>query len=346
MGEHEIDTQGFDPPQHDGDAQNYVDRGAKDSNYFDPNRTVFFINGMNNSPKEHVEAALALSLVQMCTVRGIFNASAGAFRDFLQCIADKNQFDGPLSLSANNSVSLRTFFDGQLPVQAARNALSRNMCQLKAFDELRVPSMRYCEIFAHSQGNLILSNVLQAIMAVDGPKGISGRVVHTFGSPSVNWPTGIVKIEQGFTFDPVTWLAGFDDTWSISKVGMPSTSKNPITHAFLEYLTRDPAFVVNRYRWGSVGVTFKLDTDGLAKCLIAMGSNFRRVQTIYQYIVSNHSYYSDDVALAYVQLVQKNAPLLNLFTREKNLQKLMADALDSGWVTADEKKAVVFLRGL
>ena len=80
MAEHEIDTQGFDPPQHDGDAQNYVDRGAKDSNYFDPNRTVFFINGMNNSPKEHVEAALALSLVQMCTVRGIFNASAGAFR--------------------------------------------------------------------------------------------------------------------------------------------------------------------------------------------------------------------------------------------------------------------------
>lgn len=346
MADRKIDTQGAPIPQHDGDANDYIDQGAQASRYFDPDRTVFFINGMNNKPDEFVEAALALSLVQMCAVRGIYNLSAGAFRDFLQCIGDKNQFDGPLSLTANNAVGLRTFFDGQLPEQAARNALSRNMCQLKAFDELRVASRRYCEIFAHSQGNLILSNVLQAIMAVDGPKGISGRVVHTFGSPSVNWPQGIVKIEQGFTFDPVTWLAGFDDTWSISKVGMPSTSKNPITHAFLEYLSRDPAFVVNRYRWGSVGVTFKLDTDGLAQCLIAMGGNFRRVNTIYDYIVENHSYYSDDVALAYIKIIKTKPAILTVFKNETALKKKMIDAMKTGWVTSDEKNAITYIQDL
>ena len=346
MADRKIDTQGAKIPQHDGDANDYVDQGAKASEYFDKNRKVFFINGMNNTPEEHVEAALALSLVQMCTVRGIYNATDGAFRDFLQCIADKDQFDGPLSLSANHAVGIRTFFDGQLPEQAARHALSRNKCQLTAFDELRVAARRYDEIFAHSQGNLILSNVLQAIMAVDGPKGISGRVVHTFGSPTVNWPQGIVKVEQGFTFDPVTWLAGFDATWTISKVGMPSTSKNPITHAFREYLSRDPAFVVNRYRWGGLGVTFSLDTDGLAKCLAAMGGNFRRIKAIFDYIVDVHSYYSDDIALAYVNLIKTRPAILSVFKNERALKAAMIKALNTGWVTGDEKKAVAFLEAL
>ena len=346
MADRKIDTQGQEIPKHDGDANDYADLGAKESPYFDPNRTVFFINGMDNKPEEHVQSALALSLVQMCTVRGIFNASAGAVRDFLQCIGDKNQFDGPLSLSARNAVDVRTVFDGQLAEEAARNALRRNMCQLKAFDELRASNRRYCEIFAHSQGNLILSNALQAIMAVDGPKGISGRVVHTFGSPTVNWPKGIVKIEQGFTFDPVTWLAGFDDTWAISKVGMPATSINPITHGFLEYMKRDPAFVVNRYRWGGLGVTFSLDTDGLAKCLAAMGGNFRRIKAIFDYIVDVHSYYSDDVALAYVNLIKTRPSILNGLKNEKALKAAMIKALNTGWVTGDEKKAVAFLEAL
>ena len=341
-----IDTEGAPIPQADGAVNDYVNKEAATSEYFDPNRTVFFINGMLNSGEDHATAALALSWVQMCKVRGIYNKSVSGWRDFVQCIGDKNQFDGPVSFTANHAVGLRTFFAGETSVHAAREALGRNPAQVSAFDELRKPAQRHLEIFAHSQGNLILSNALQAILAVEGPSGVAGRVVNTFGSPTVNWPPGIVKYEHGFTFDPVSWLAGFDSTWTISKVGMPANSNNPITHAFLQYLDLDPAFVVNRYRWGGWGMTFRLDTEGLAKCLINMGGNFRRVKMIFDYIADAHSFYSDDVALAYVGLIEKRPALLTMFKRDAALKDLLVGLLDAGWVTADEKKAIVFLRGL
>lgn len=333
-------------PLGDGAVNDYVYREAAESEYFNPDRTVFFINGMLNKPEDHAEAALALSWVQMCRVKGIYNLSAGVWRDFFQCIGDKDQFNGPFSFAADTKLRVSQFLWGETPEFVARHALSRNRAQVAAFDELRRPSQRSFEIFAHSQGNLILSNALQAIAAVDGLGAISGRVVHTFGSPTVNWPPGITKYEHGFTFDPVNWLSGFDSTWSVSKLGLPRDSYQPITHAFLEYLDNDPAFVVNRFRWGGLGVTFKLDSFGLARCLVEMGTNFRRVENIFAYIGENHSYYSDDVSLAYVNLVKGRATLVALMAKDERLKRILIDLLGQGWVSAEEKQAIAYLNSL
>jgi hypothetical protein len=336
-------------PTGDGEINTYIYPEAADQKqYFDPARTVIFINGMGNSGENHAESALALSLVQMCKVIGVYNKSAGFVFDLAQCMADKNQFNG-ISFNAKNTVKIVSAITGRPSVESARAALARNTASLATFDLLREPQHRRTEIFAHSQGNLILSNALQAIAAVDGDAAIAGRTVHTFGSPTVNWPKGITKIEHGFTFDPVSWLAGFDSTWSISKVGMPSGTMNPITHAFLEYLREDPAFVVNRFRWGSFRMTLSLDEEGLAQCLADMGVNMKRVRPIFEHLEKRHNSDIDDVAVLYVNKVRTAAnsnAVIAALKSDRTLVQLLIRAMDEGWTTGDEKKAIDFLKTL
>lgn len=323
-------------PQTDGTITEYAYTEAVASKYFDYDRKVVFVNGMKNTAADHARSALALSWVQMCTVIGVYNKSSGAGKDFLQCIGDKNQFNG-ISSSAENSL--------QTP-ETARAALARNAAQVALFDLLRMPRNRHRHIFAHSQGNLILSNALQAIAAVDGSDSMKQRVIHTFGSPAVNWPKGIIKFEHGFTWDPVTYLAGFDTSLKISKVGMPNGSFNPVTHGFLEYLKRDAAFVVNRFRVGGMWVTFNMDEDGLAKSLAAMGTNLRRVQNVLEYLNQSHRSDADDVAVRYVDQVLKVPAIKSSLKNSKPLVSLLIRVMDEGYTGANEKKAIASLKAL
>jgi len=344
-----IDLTDVKCPETDGDVRVYINKEAKEvSGKFDDERRVIFINGMINTGEDHARSALALSLVQMCTVIGVYNLSAGARRDFAQCIFDKNQFNGPFSFSAQNKVTIGKIFRGRTSVETALLALGRNPAQVNLFNLLRESENRHREIFAHSQGNLILSNALQAIAAVYGPEALVGRTVHTFGSPTVNWPAGIIKYEHGFTWDPITFLAGFDSTWTISKVGWPSDSKyHPITHGFLEYLKNDPAFLVNRFRWGGLGVTFNMDEHGLAEALAAMGVNTRRVLSIFEHLNNKfENSDADDVAVRYVDQVRGSPATTAAVKKDKVLVALLIRILDEGWTTDEEKKAIAFLRAL
>ena len=340
----EINLVGAKIPTSDGEINEYIYTEARASTKYNPGRKVIFINGMDNTGAQHAESALALSWVQMCCVIGVYNATGGVLEDFLQCIGDKNQFNGPISNTAPTEVRERVSSDGQTPVEAARQALSRNRAQVKLFDLLRRPDNRSREIFAHSQGNLILSNVLQAIAAVDGSLSLSGRIIHTFGSPVVNWPGNITKYEHAFTWDPVAFLAGFDTTFTISKVGMPSDSMNPITHGFLEYLKSDPAFIVNRFRWGGVGITFSMDERGLAKSLVAMGTNTGRVLDIFKYLNHYHNSDADDVAVLYVNQVKNSPSTLAALKSNTNLVGLLIRIMDEGWTGKEEKEAIKFLK--
>ena len=346
MADPKIDLVGAKIPQSDGKINEYAYKEAVASAQFNHARKVIFINGMLNRGAAHAESALALSWVRMCTVVGVYNASAGGVKDFAQCIGDKSQFDGPVSFSAETKVAIGTILGGRTSVEAARLALSRNRAQVALFDLLRRPENRRREIFAHSQGNLILSNVLQAIAAADGHQALVGRTIHTFGSPAVNWPAGITKYEHGFTWDPITFLAGFDSTWTISKVGMPKSSKNPITHSFLEYLKCDPAFVVNRFRWGGLGVTFDMDEDSLANAIAAMGTNTRRVLSIFQHLNDKHNSDADDVAVRYVDKIKHSAATLTALKADRPLVALLVRILEEGWTSAEEKKAIAFLQAL
>ncbi len=342
MADPKIDLTGVKIPRVDGEVNQYAYKEAVESDYFDTNRHVTFVNGMNNSGENHAEACLALSWVQMCNVTGVFNKSNGGFQDFLQCVADKNQFDGPVSFSAKTKVAIGSMFGTRTTVEAARHALRRNPAQVALFDHLRRHPRR--DVFAHSQGNLILSNVLQAIVATDGEGAIRGYTVYTFGSPAVNWPAGLTKHESGFTWDPVTFLAGFDTSWSISKVGMPKGSLNPITHGFLEYLKCDPEFTVNRFRVGSLGVTFNMDEEGLAECLAAMGRNTERVFTIFEHLDKHHNSDADDVAVLYVGHLKKSLALAAAVKSDARLTNLLVKVMDEGWTSDDEKAAIAFLR--
>ncbi|MCA9049614.1 MAG: hypothetical protein KDA89_12845 [Planctomycetaceae bacterium] len=346
MPDPNIDITGSEIPSRDGDIREFAYKEAVSCPEFDRNRKVIFINGMLNSGRDHTESALALSWVQMCSVIGVYNASAGGWKDFTQCVSDKGQFNGPTSLSARNKVRLETVFGGISAEESIRRALGRNRAQVALFDLLRKPENRRREIFAHSQGNLILSNVLQAIDAVDGRQGLLGRTIHTFGSPAVSWPSGITKYEHGFTWDPITFLAGFDLTWSISKVGMPGNSLNPITHSFLQYMARDAAFVVNRYRVGGLGVTFRMDEAGLARALAAMGTNMRRVSAIFEHLNKNHNSDADDVAMKYIDEIRRTPATVAALKNNKSLVNLLVRVLDEGWTTAEEKQTIAYLRSL
>ena len=344
MADPKIDLTGAPRPTMDGDVNLYTYKEAVASDQFNRTRKVVFINGMGNSPDNHAESALALSWVQMCSVVGVYNKTGGFLKDLIQCVGDKVQFNGPVSASAGKTV--KKLLKGQTSADAALKSLERNEAQVHLFQLLRQPEHRSAEIFAHSQGNLILSNVLQAIHAVDGDAALMKYTVHTFGSPAANWPTGLKKFEHGFTFDPVTWLAGFDKTWSISKVGMPRGTKNPITHGFLFYLNNDPAFIVNRFRVGSLGVTFNMDEDGLALALAEMGTNTRRVLGIFEHLDKKHNSDADDVAVRYVANVRNVPSTVAALKGDKALVARLVKVMNEGWTSADEKTAIAFLKAL
>ena len=352
MPEFKIDLSNVQFPSKDGDVNEYVNpEAAAIVQHFSRNRKVIFVNGMGNTGHDHAESAMALSLVQMCPVIGVFNLSDGFVKDIWQCLVDKNQFQG-LSSSAQTKVESRNSLwnwivrGNRTSEQAMLDALSRNPVQASLFKVLRKPENRTREIFAHSQGNLILSNVLQGIAAVDGPESLQGRVVHTFGSPAVFYPEGIQKFEHGYTFDPVNWLSGFDSSFTISKVGMPTGSKNPITHGFLWYLQDDPRFVINRFRVGGWGMTFNMDEAGLAKCLAKMESNLPRVTKVMDHLDKHHNSDADDVAVLYVEEIKKNQQMRSNLKTNPTLVNLLIKVLDEGWTSSEEKEAINWLRSL
>ena len=86
-------------PKHDGDITEYFVYETKP--FFNPKKYVIYINGMNNSPKNHFDDARLLSRLSMCKVIGVFNKSflhkeqslydraQGFFMDLIQCADDK-----------------------------------------------------------------------------------------------------------------------------------------------------------------------------------------------------------------------------------------------------------------
>ena len=326
-------------PTADGDINEYLNPEIADK----AKDHVVFVNGMANKGEDHKRSALALSLVRFAKVTGIYNKEEGLFWDLVQCLGDKNQFNG-FSLSAKNKVIWNNGVFEPQKVTIMRKAMTRNKAQVALFDTLlkRGP----CEIHAHSQGNLILSNVLQALIAIKGDKALAGYKVYSYGSPTCNWPEGLVRAEMAYTFDPVSWLGGLDLSFTTSKLGMPSGSMNPITHGFMFYLQDDPAFVINRFRTGMWGMTFNMDEKGLAECLVAMRDNRRRVTNIFQYLKDHNWSDSDDIAMEYIKLVRRNRGLELFLQTTPELKKLLIELLDAGWTTSEQYEAIDFIKKL
>jgi hypothetical protein len=356
-------------PSTDGEIRLYTPPGVKTSPHFDPGRRVIFINGMANTGAAHVASALGLAELQMCPVIGVYNATEGGLLDLRQCVEDKYQFHGVGADSAADALERAVSKAKQQGRPAATKetvmaeVLARNPASRAMFDLLRQPEHRQTEIVAHSQGNIILCNALHALVAAGREDAVRGRVVNTFGSPVVpaNWPASLRLREFGFTWDPVTWLGGPDWKLKISKAGMPAGSslfsdgfgpwlsgKVPVTHGFLEYLKQDPTFVVNRFRWGSLGMTVSMDERGVAEALVEMGRNFTRVRRVLEHLQRNHPSDSDDIALEYCIALRdpKRSPpgLGDQVKRDAPLKNQLLALMESGWTGGNERAAIAWLK--
>lgn len=334
-------------PNGDGDVNNYVHREAKTTRYWQPNRSVIFINGMANSPRDHMESAVALSKLQMSPVVGVYNQTSGTVRDLFQCLGDKWQWSGfgPGKSIDQTVVSFHKLMKSPAKAEAAIiDSLSRNAAAVALFKEIR-SRHRAIEIFAHSQGNLILSNALIGLRMLDR-SALNRITVHSYGSPAVFWPDGFVHHDHGFTFDPVNWLSGFDSSFSISKVGVPSTPEfaGVVSHGFKTYLADDPTFVVNRFRWGSFGLTVSMDEDGLADALAQMGTNVPRIRAIFQRLSSAHWSDVDDVAVLYVHKIKNNSTTLDAVKSDSTLRNLLIKSMDEGYTSGREFDAIEILK--
>jgi hypothetical protein len=340
---------GDTPPSRDGEVKLYLSPEGMTQSWFNPARRVIFVNGMDNTPEDHMEAAMAVSLMQGCPVIGVFNKSNGKWSDLGQCIADKaqlSQVQAGVGLSFDNwmvaveamyqlarktyPMLQKTDFVGAL---VEGNAATRSLYGLLAGDggvsRARTP------IYCHSQGNLITSNALTAVAMALGGGALAGVEVNSFGSPCRFWPPNIKRHNHAFTLDPVSWLDLAADM-SSAKIG------HIAGHAFKLYMLVDAEFVVNRFRFGGLSMTASMDEEGLAAFLVQVGGNAQRVRRIFEHLRNKHFTDSDDVALAYVQAAPM-ALLQSLKRADPGLIALLIGLLKAGWTADDEKAAIVKL---
>ncbi len=304
--------------------------------WFDWYARAVFVNGMLNGPQGHMESALALSLLQARPVIGIYNASSGFVLDLGQCIADKARMvnyqanvlggistwgaatEALYALMKKRSPALdrRDFMGTLVNGNAATFALYALLVTMDDATRRRTP------IFCHSQGNLITSNALTAVALALGPSSIQGLEVNSYGSPCRYWPTGIVRTNHAYTFDPISVLDLTVDMTSV-KVGFKAA------HGFSEYMKDDAEFTVNRFRWGSFGQTISFDAEGLAKFMLGMGQNPDRVQRIFERLLKRHKGEAAKVAVLYVGGLA-DATLAMLGRQTPDPLPVIADALALG----------------
>ncbi len=340
----------------------YVDNFADMASHLDRSRRVVFVNGMGNTGGNHATSARVLSLIQMCPVIGVYNRKSDLFGDLAQCMRDKFIFQG-----ANPTAIFNHYLGNASPDRRAEameailgQGMLGNLATAALFRLLATgeASTNDIPIFAHSQGNLILSNALQALEVVYGRGRIAGRRVYSFGSPSIVWPDGIQHYVHAFTFDPVSLLDPIP-SWSISKVGVPSLTKdpvkdgvltflqevNPLTHGFLYYLQEDAAFIINRHRVGSFSMTINMDESGLADELVSFGRNEPRLIRVFRRLDRVHNSDADDVAFEYVSKMRASGRASTLKTMLQ-LREILIKVMDEGFTSSSEKEAIDFLKSL
>lgn len=334
-------------------AKAYVDNLEKVRRDMDWSRRAIFINGMGNSGQDNKESSCVLSLLLMCPVISVYNRQDGFVGDLGQCVRDKLSFqvwpfNPKKAFEALAQQTGATTTEQRIKLMKSTLGTGRlgNMATATMFEVLAKGSGKEetIPIYAHSQGNLILSNALQAVKVVLGPKAIEGRQVYSYGSPAVTWPKEIEHYDHAFTFDLVS-LLNFVPSWSISKVGWPDKTGNPITHGFAWYLQEDAAFIINRHRIGSFGVTVNMDEVGLAKELISFGVNEERLLRVFTRLDKHHNSDVDDVAVYYVKGMQQGGNKSRLKSMPRLVQELIR-YMDEGWTSGEEKELIEFLKGL
>ncbi|HVK09079.1 MAG TPA: hypothetical protein VM597_09910 [Gemmataceae bacterium] len=206
-------------------------------------QTIVYINGMATNAATHLDTVRSLGALLHRQVTGIYNATGEsttgrilvapimstllgavlqwqlsadallAIEDFGECVHD---YGLPVSWFAGPAARLLggTLTEEQR-MRFGRGALAGNAAAVAVFDRLAGLTARgsgSLYVIAHSQGNLILANVLYVLQWVRRPRPLARRLfVYSLASPSPSWPVIPEMRHRPYAFsnDPVTWLAGF-----------------------------------------------------------------------------------------------------------------------------------------
>jgi hypothetical protein len=110
-------------------------------------------------------------------------------------------------------------------------------------------------------------------------------------------------------------------------------------------MQNDAEFVVNRFRWGSFGMTANMDERGLGRYMVRMGNNPPRLSAILNRLRSAHWSDSDDVAYEYCS--QASDTLLRSIKRsDASVITLLTELLGSGAVFPSERAQITRLEAL
>lgn len=176
---------------------------------------VLFVNGIKGSPKKHRQQALMTSAFSGGPVEGVFNRSEGAPKDLKQCINDKrtsSEFMSVKGVVGGWIDSLADFVGLSGSESVAKSwieeSISDNLATLALFRRLLNANYRNATIVAHSQGNIITANALNAVAALRGRAAIENMRVIAVGSPVVFWSEVQNVHSFGFKNDLVA-LASF-----------------------------------------------------------------------------------------------------------------------------------------
>jgi hypothetical protein len=339
-------------PRSDGDINLYISPEGQAQSWFNQQRRVVFVNGMANTADDHAKSARALSLLQACPVVGIYNRTDGTWADLGQCLMDKitlvpaqaGSFSGwKLALDAAY-VAAHAISPSLTKIDFVGSLIAGNQATLAVYSyvvTLSQSDRAALKLYCHSQGNLITSNALTAVALALGASSISGLEVNSFGSPCRFWPEGLNRTNYAFTFDPVSWL-DYNAGFSSVKIGFVAA------HAFDIYMRNDAEFVVNRFRWGSFGLTASMDEEGLADYMVGIGNNPPRLKGIVQRLLSAHWSDSDDVAYYYVNKMRtRHGSVMQQIARgDPGLIRLLYRCLDEGITTPGERTEMNYLNTL
>ncbi len=178
---------------------------------------ALYVNGIRTDMPTHQRAAQELANQVGKPVVGIFNATADGLRDFGQCITDKIGF---LGLGRRNAA-----------IRTLSGIIGRHGDPKKETGGI--------EIYAHSQGSIIVS---EALREARGKGADLGRVdVTTFGNAAWTMPTGL-RGERHFVFDsdPVSTAVG-----SSGPLALPFRAADPLLARMGLHSTTSSTYVLH-----------------------------------------------------------------------------------------------------
>jgi peptidoglycan hydrolase-like protein with peptidoglycan-binding domain len=347
-------------PEKDGEINCYESDDYPGKPYFNRMYSAIFVNGMITDGGTHKSHASLLSSTLRCPVYGVYNATRNVGVDLLQCVTDKLGLHGAVGEFVGADHLLRALLQAQHAAyrQAGldvtwpmfmEGVISDNLATLRLFRALRAGplSNRRIPLYAHSQGNLIVSNALRAVALTDGDAAIAGRVVESYGSPCRYWPRGISRRDHRISLDPIT-LAQLRRSHDMPAVHMALGDLYRLTdtHGFDVYMMHDPEFIIASCRWTKFGFRHTLDADDLVQRLIELGGNTRRIAGVFDRLASQYTRLADTVALRYCTRMFSHAQssLQRMLREEPEGRKLIDNlerCLRAGlWVSDDEKQMV------